>query len=292
MGLQVCVLASGSSGNCIFLGNNDTRLLIDAGVSCKVICERLAEIGVTPDDLNGICISHEHGDHHAGVAVFYRKFGIPVFGNAGTIEILGRMTKYAGIPWNVFTTGQFFRIGSLVVEPFPIPHDSFEPVGFIIRDDDTRIGICTDLGLATDVVRARLQGCDLIVLETNHDEELLLSSDRSWALKQRILGNKGHLSNRKAAALLCEVASDRLKTVFLAHLSRDCNRPHLAETTVRAELARAGFGHIALHLTYPDRVSTFWRHLVTNAPMVDMQKERSQRSRDQHPELALMDTSL
>ena len=258
MGLQVCVLASGSSGNCIYVGNDDTRILIDAGISCKTVCDRLAEIGVDPANLQGICLTHEHTDHQAGVPVLHRKFRLPLFANAGTVEVLGRQPKHRELTWNIFSTGQAFRIGSLVIEPFLISHDSFEPVGFTVSDGSTRIGVCTDLGLATDLVRARLRNCDLIVLETNHEEELLLASERSWPLKQRIMGNKGHLSNRRAAELLCEIASERLRAVFLAHLSQDCNRPHLAETTVRTALARAGVEHIALHLTYPDRVSTLW----------------------------------
>ncbi len=262
MGLQVCVLASGSSGNCIYVGNEDTRLLIDAGVSCKIICDRLAEIGVVPSSVQGVCITHEHTDHHAGLPVFYRKFGVPVFGNAGTVEVLGRSAKHSGIHWNIFTTGQPFRVGSLVVEPFLIPHDSFEPVAFTVRSGDIRIGVCTDLGVATDLVKARLRHCDLIVLETNHDEDLLLSSDRSWPLKQRIAGHKGHLSNRKAAALLSDVGCERLKAVFLAHVSQDCNRPQLAEDTVRTALSRVGLGHVDLHLTYPDRASALWQYPV------------------------------
>ncbi len=260
MGLQVCVLASGSTGNSIYVGNEDTRILIDAGVSCKVICSRLSEIGVDPASLQGICITHEHSDHHAGLLVMHKKFHIPVFGNAGTVEVLGRNAKHHELHWNIFTTGQPFRIGSLVIEPFLIPHDSFEPVAFTIRDDESKIGICTDLGIATDLVKARLRDCDLIVLETNHDEEMLLSSSRSWALKQRIIGQKGHLSNRKAAALLCDIRSERLQTVFLAHISQDCNRPHLALDTVRTVLEQAGMAHVELHMTYPDRVSSFWRY--------------------------------
>lgn len=289
MGLQVCVLASGSSGNCIYVGNEDTHLLIDAGVSCKVICERLSEIGVDPAALQGICISHEHGDHHVGVAVLHRKFGIPVFGNAGTVEVLGRSTRYEGLPWNVFTTGQPFRVGSIVVEPFPIPHDSFEPVAFILRDEESRIGICTDLGIATDLVRARLKQCNLLILETNHDEELLLGSERSWSLKQRIMGAKGHLSNRKATELLCSVACERLDSVFLAHMSRDCNRPQLAEDTVREGLTRAGLEHVSLHATYPDRVSHVWRHKDLACPSAQQSTEQPARQQSLHPELDLVD---
>ena len=266
VGLQVCVLASGSTGNSIYVGNEDTRLLIDAGVSCKVLCSRLAEIGVDPGSLQGICVSHEHTDHHAGLLVMHKKFDIPIFGNAGTVEVLGRSAKHSELRWNIFTTGQPFRIGALVIEPFLIPHDSFEPVAFTIRDDDSKIGVCTDLGVATDLVKARLRDCDVLVLETNHDEEMLLASTRSWPLKQRIIGQKGHLSNRKAAELLCEIGSERLQAVFLAHISQDCNRPRLAHDTVRAVLDKAGIEHVSLHLTYPDRVSTVWQHGTVAAP--------------------------
>jgi phosphoribosyl 1,2-cyclic phosphodiesterase len=259
VGLDVCVLASGSSGNCIYVGNQDTRILIDAGISCRVVCSRLAEIGVAPESIQALCVTHEHTDHYSGLSVLHRQLGLSLFGNAGTVEALSRSVKHRGLPWNVFTTGQSFRIGSLLVEPFRIPHDSYEPVAFVVSDRHCRVGICTDLGVATDLVRSRLKDCDMLVLETNHDEDLVLASSRPWSLKQRILGNKGHLSNRRAAELLCEVACDRLKTVYLAHLSRDCNRPDLALETVRTLLRRAGFHHVGLEITYPDQPSKMWR---------------------------------
>lgn len=274
MGLQVCVLASGSSGNCIYVGNEDTRILIDAGVSCKVICSRLEEIGIDPASIQALCVTHEHIDHHAGLAVLHRKFGVPLFGNAGTIEGLNRAVKHRGLPWNIFTTGQDFRVGSLLVEPFRIPHDSYDPVAFVVGDADSRVGVCTDLGLATDLVRERLRDCDVIVLETNHDEDLVLASARPWSLKQRILGHKGHLSNRKAAELLGEIASPRLRAVYLAHLSQDCNRPHLALETVRQMLGRTGMDHIGLYMTYAKRASVMWRHQETMCAMAAAVDER------------------
>jgi phosphoribosyl 1,2-cyclic phosphodiesterase len=255
VGLQVCVLASGSSGNCVYVGNEQTRILIDAGVSCRVICERLVEIGIDPTSIQALCVTHEHTDHHAGLSVLHRKLGLSLFGNAGTVEALGRVVKHHGLPWNIFTTGQSFRIGGLQIEPFRIPHDSNEPVAYVIGDGVSRVGVCTDLGIATDLVRSRLRDCDVVVLEANHDEELLMASSRPWPLKQRILGHKGHLSNHKAAELLCEVASDRLQAVFLAHLSRDCNHPRLAEGTVRKYLDRAGFAGVALYITHADGAS-------------------------------------
>lgn len=273
MGLEICVLASGSSGNCVYVGNSETRILIDAGISCKVACSRLAEIGVDPASIDAICVTHEHSDHYAGLAVLHRKFGMALFANAGTVEGLSRSAKHRDLSWNIFTTGQPFAIGSLRVDPFRIPHDSYDPVAFVIADNDSRVAVCTDLGLATDLVRSRLRDCDALILETNHDEELLLSSGRPWPLKQRILGHKGHLSNQHAADLLVEVASERLQAVFLAHLSRDCNRPDLAEKIVRTKLDRDGFQHVVLHCTHADRASILWRHPIPKVIDAQLQEQ-------------------
>lgn len=271
MGFQVCVLASGSSGNSIFVGNDDTRILIDAGLSCKEICNRLSCIDIHPESIHGLCVTHEHSDHHIGLPVLHRKYGMSLFGNTGTVERIGSSAKAAGLAWNIFTTGQPFRIGSLTVEPFMIPHDSEDPVAFIVRDETTKIGICTDLGVSTDLVREKLRDCDLIVLEANHDEEMLLASSRPWPLKQRILGPRGHLSNRHAAELLCAVASDRLAAVFMAHLSQDCNRQSLAEETIRHQMERAGFGHVRLYETFVDKVSCIWSPPDTSHPEQDVE---------------------
>jgi len=255
VGLQVCVLASGSSGNCVYVGGETTRLLIDAGVSCKVTLERLQAIGVDPRGIDAVCVTHEHDDHKASLAVLHRRMGVRLFGNAGTIEALEASTKTAGLAWQTFTTGHPFRIGTLCVEPFRVPHDSYDPVGFVISEGDARVAIATDLGMPTELVRQRLKNCGVIVLEANHDVDMLRDSSRPWSLKQRIGGRQGHLSNLKAGELLCDVASERLHTVFLAHISRDCNRPALAKHTVGEVLRRRGLTHINLCLTYPDRAS-------------------------------------
>lgn len=254
-GLKVCVLASGSSGNCIYVGGETTRLLIDAGVSCKVTSERLLALGVDPLCIDGVCVTHEHDDHKASLAVLHRRMNLALYGNAGTIEALERGSKTAGLAWQTFITGHTFTIGSFCIEPFRVPHDSLDPVGFVISEVDTRVGVVTDLGMATDLIRERLKHCNVIVLEANHDEDMLRDSNRPWPLKQRIAGRQGHLSNLKAAELLCDVASERLHTVFLAHLSSDCNRPALAKHTVTEFLRRRGITHIDIQLTYPDRAS-------------------------------------
>ncbi len=255
MALRLCVLASGSSGNCIYVGSENTNILIDAGVSGKATVERLTEIGVSPESLAAICLTHEHDDHKASLHVLHRRFGMGVYANSGTIEALAHNPKLSGLPWNVFTTGQPFEIGDLVLEPFRVPHDSYDPVGFVVRCGTARIGVATDMGMATELVRQRLRNCGALVLESNHDETMLQDSERPWALKQRIAGRQGHLSNAKAGSLLLDVAGDSLQTVFLAHLSRDCNTPSLALRTVKQVLHQGGLSHVDIKMTHASRIS-------------------------------------
>ena len=255
MALRLCVLASGSSGNCIFVGSDSTRILIDAGLSGKATAERLQGIGVEPESLDAICLTHEHDDHKASLGVLHRRFGVSLYTNSGTREALSRNEKMAALPWNVFTTGHSFSIGDLVLEPFRVPHDSYDPVGFAVTCGGARIGVVTDMGMATELVRQRLQSCRALVLESNHDEDMLKNSSRPWSLKQRIAGRQGHLSNAKAGSLIAEVAGDTLETVFLAHLSRDCNQPELALRTVRETLKREGLDAVDVKLTFAARAS-------------------------------------
>ncbi len=255
MALKLCVLASGSSGNCIFVGSDKTRILIDAGLSGKATAERLRSIDVDPESVEAVCLTHEHDDHKASLGVLHRRFGVSLYTNSGTLEALSRNPKMAALPWNIFTTGHAFTIGDLVLEPFRVPHDSYDPVGFAVSCGSARIGVVTDMGMATELVRQRLQSCAALVLESNHDEDLLKTSARPWSLKQRIAGRQGHLSNAKAGSLIAEVAGDTLRTVFLAHLSRDCNRPELALSTVRERLQREGVSDVDVKLTFAERAS-------------------------------------
>jgi len=255
MALLLCVLASGSSGNCVYVGSERTRILIDAGLSGKATAERLREIGVEPETLDAICLTHEHDDHKASLQVLHRRYGVPLYSNTGTIDALSRSEAMAGLPWNIFTTGHSFEIGDLVLEPFRVPHDSYDPVGFVVSCGSARVGVVTDMGMATELIRQRLQDCAALVLESNHDEGMLRDSSRPWSLKQRIAGRQGHLSNAKAGELIVAVAGDTLRTVFLAHLSGDCNTPDLALRTVREVLHRGGISQIDVKLTYACRVS-------------------------------------
>lgn len=255
MPLTVCVLSSGSSGNATYVSSGSTRLLIDVGLSCRQVEARLEAIGVALESVTAVCVTHEHGDHTAGISRLHRRTSVPVYANTGTINAVEHGVA-SGVGWQVFTTGQAFRVGDLSVHPFSVPHDSYDPVGFAIQaDDGSRVGVATDMGVVTSLVRERLRDCAVMVVEANHDEQMLRDADRPWSLKQRIAGRQGHLSNRQAGELVAELAGPATRVVFLSHLSADCNRPEAALKTVTRILADRQLGHIAVKLTYPDRPS-------------------------------------
>ncbi|MBN2685846.1 MAG: MBL fold metallo-hydrolase [Pontiellaceae bacterium] len=263
MGLEVCVLASGSSGNSIYIASPKTRILIDAGLSAKQVALRLEQIGVVPESINGICVSHEHGDHVGGIRVLQKRHGIPVYTNTGTLNGIRRQPKGTDIFAQVFQTGSPFTIGDIQVEPFSVPHDAYEPVGFRLQAGSYSVGVVTDLGMSTSLIQQKLKGCSAIVLESNHDEDLLREAPRPWSLKQRIRSRQGHLSNIDAARLIAECATDQLEHVFLAHLSSDCNTPDTALRTVASQLRLDGIGHINLEVTSATGISTIWRPAAT-----------------------------
>lgn len=258
MAIKLCVLASGSSGNCTLIQHGQSALLIDAGLNAKEFERRLADAGCEPGHIAGICISHEHADHISGLGQLHQRHGLPVYTNRGTREALQRQESLAGLPSRIFETGHAFDIGPFRVEPFSVPHDAYEPVGFIITADGVRIGVVTDMGVATTLIRANLKNCRVVVVESNHDEKMLRDSRRPEYLKQRILGRQGHLSNHAAAGLLADIAGPQLHTVYLAHLSEECNRGEVALKTTKQSLAAAGHHHVDVRLTYPDRVSEIW----------------------------------
>lgn len=255
MGLKLCVLASGSSGNCTYIASETTHLLVDAGLSGKKTIGLLEQVDGKAEHLTAICLTHEHSDHRSGLGVLQRRFGLQLFGNAGTIEAVEMDKKLNGLEWNVFSSGSAFTVGDLIVEPFSVPHDSYDPVGFIICSGDIRVGVITDMGIATSAIRERLKGCQALVVESNHDEGMLREADRPWMLKQRIAGRQGHLSNSQAGELVVDVAGTELKNIFLAHLSGDCNTPELAMKSMRSVLDNNNLGHIEVHMTFSDKAS-------------------------------------
>lgn len=259
MGMTVCVLASGSSGNCMYVASATTAILIDAGISAREFARRIESTGLDQTAIRAVCLTHEHNDHIAGLRVLYKRLGMALYANAGTIEALRRNPEMSGLPWQVFTNGSPFVIGELHVTPFSVPHDAYDPVGFIISDGCDNVGVVTDMGIVTELIRQRLKGCAVLVLEANHEEHLVTDASRPWYLKQRILGRQGHLSNRNAANLIADVAGSSLQTVFLAHLSAECNRPDLAQAVVTEILQQRGCPHVRVCLTSANQVSEVWR---------------------------------
>ena len=259
MSLCACVLASGSSGNCTYIGSDSTGLLIDAGLSGRETQKRLAQLGLDLSRIRAVCVSHEHGDHTAGLRVLNRRHGIPLYVNSATRDALCRDDGAEQLAWHVFQSGAPFTVGDLEVEPFTVPHDAADPVGFIVRAGDLRIGIATDIGMITERVVDALSGCQVLAIEANHDEDLLEAAERPWQLKRRVKGRLGHLSNEHAADMVARVAGPHLQHVFLVHLSADCNRPNLALQPITRMLKEAGHGHVRVSLTFPDRISDVWR---------------------------------
>ena len=258
MSLRVCVLGSGSSGNCTFIGCGSSAVLIDAGLSALQTSTRMEKIGASLSGVHGICVSHEHNDHTAGLRVLNRRHGIPVYANSATAEALRRDDELARLAWQVFSTGTMFPVGEFRIEPFTVPHDALDPVGFVVQANGTRVGVVTDMGMPTTLIREKLRSCHVIVLEANHDEDMLKRSKRPWSLIQRILGRQGHLCNDDAAKMLAEIAGPGLRHVFLAHISQQCNRGELALKTAEKTLRGNGHAHIKISLTYPDRISDVW----------------------------------
>lgn len=224
--MRVCLLASGSKGNSLFVEAGETKILIDAGLSAREIVARLASIEVAVSEIHGIIVSHEHNDHIRGAGTLARKFDIPVLlSYPASRETAGHFRSARLIE---FESGCSFEFRDLLIDPFPITHDTVDPVGIVVESRDGRIGVATDLGLATRLVREKLKGCRALVLESNHDEEMLANGPYPWHLKQRIKSRHGHLSNREAADLLADVLGPGLESVFLAHLSEVNNHPEKA----------------------------------------------------------------
>lgn len=235
-----CPLASGSKGNCIYLGTHQTKILIDAGLSAKAITAKLNEIQVDLGDIDAILITHEHCDHIQGLKILAYKLGIPVFANHETAK--GIVEYYHGEcpKFKIFTTGETFEFRDLQIHPFSIQHDTLDPVAFSIRYDELKLGFCTDLGFVTSLVQNQLRDCDYLYVEANHQPSMVHASARPYVYKQRVLGRCGHLSNESCGQLLASIAHPKLKHVHLAHLSSECNTPNTALNVVNEILRDSG----------------------------------------------------
>jgi phosphoribosyl 1,2-cyclic phosphodiesterase len=250
--VRFTILGSGSNGNCAYLETDQTRILIDAGLSARQIRQRLLSLGRTPENLTGILITHEHSDHIQGLAVLATKLRLPIYCNRLTKEAI-EVQCGPGLEFRLFSTGATFEAGDLLVDTFSVPHDAYDPVGFLIHAGPCKIGFLTDLGHATRLVVERVRRANILVLETNHDMKLLQDDlRRPWSIKQRIASRHGHLSNGAAAEVAEQIVSAELQHLYLGHLSADCNRPQLAHATVSQGLLRVGATHVRVETTSQD----------------------------------------
>jgi phosphoribosyl 1,2-cyclic phosphodiesterase len=232
---NLTLLGSGSAGNCAVIESDQCRLLIDGGLSARQIAQRLELAGIHPVELDGILLTHEHGDHVNGLEVLCKKFAVPIYCNPLTGETMRSGSLAQQRQWNFFQTGNTFSIKDITIETFPVPHDAVDPVGFVLHHGAASLGFITDLGFATKLVFERLRQVHTLVIETNHDEKMLQDDvRRPWPVKQRIMSRHGHLSNDAAALVVEELLGHNLRRAVLCHLSRDCNSAELATQSVRS----------------------------------------------------------
>lgn len=237
--MRLVSIASGSSGNCIYVGSENSHILVDAGISNKRIELGLNEIGIKGSEMSGILITHEHSDHTKGLGVLARKYGIPIYGTKETLEEIAGMKSLGNYPEDLFTPIQpdvDFYIGDLEVKPFHIDHDAANPVAYRIQHEHKAVAVATDLGHFDQYIIDHLLGVDAILLEANHDIRMLESGPYPYYLKKRILGDHGHLSNENAGRLLNYILHDNLKKILLGHLSKENNYAELAYETVKLEI--------------------------------------------------------
>lgn len=254
--LSVCVLASGSKGNAIYISDAQTAILVDAGLSGVEIGRRMQAAGLEMESLKAIVVSHEHSDHVRGVGVLARRHDLPVYITASTADAvedqLGRIKDLRH-----FEIGRTFTIDGLKIHPFSTSHDANDSAGFTIAQNGHKIGIATDLGIATTMVKEHLKNCSLLVLEANHDPTMLIEGPYPWPLKQRIKSRNGHLSNQASSELLSEIKHERLCHVILAHLSETNNTPEKALQTIQQVVDRTD--RFQLQVACQDRCSAIVR---------------------------------
>lgn len=232
--MRICSLASGSKGNCLYLETGETRLLVDAGLSLREITARLALIGIPPESLHGVLVTHEHLDHIRSAGSFARRYQVPVVISYATRQAAASHLKKA--PLLEFETGYAFAFRDCMVDPFPVTHDCCDPVGFLVESVEGRFGSATDLGVITRLVRDKLRGCRALNLEANHDPEMLQNGPYPWHLKQRIKSRHGHLSNQESLELLHDLAHADLQALVMAHLSEVNNHPDKVAATTSSFL--------------------------------------------------------
>jgi len=237
MNCSITILGSGSKGNSIIIHNKKNAIMIDAGFSRKELLKRLALKKISPENISALLITHEHIDHVRGARVFADAFNIPTYLTSETLKRLD-VKKQIGQRSFIFSAGSPFNIDDWKIIPFLIPHDAAEPVGFVIETNNIKIGIATDLGYINRLTEQKLFDCDVLIIESNYDVQMLRNSERPLSLKQRILSRHGHLNNQDTIDGLEKLLTPRTKNLFLAHLSSDCNTVDIVETAFEKELKR------------------------------------------------------
>ena len=238
--LELCTLASGSSGNSLLVTDGRTHVLVDAGISCRRICTGLKELGVEPTELAGVLITHEHSDHISGLTTLTKQLRLPVYASPGTGRQLCYRIAFLEELLRPVAPGEGFSVGGLAIESFPTSHDAAESVGYALSAGGRKAAVVTDLGYETGAVLRGIRGADLLVAEANHDVEWVQSGPYPYHLKARILGDRGHLSNEAGAELAWTAVEGGARTVVLAHLSHENNTPARAHEVVRGVLERRG----------------------------------------------------
>ena len=249
MDLNITVLGSGSSGNAVLISLGNYGILIDAGFSKKELLKRLDSCGIDPNIIKALLITHEHSDHVSGARVIADSFDIPMFANHSTFRAMDAgKEKKTGRKKNVFGTGDIFKLESFTIRSFKISHDSIEPVGFVIKAKNITIGYAMDLGYMDNITKARMKGCNVAILESNHDVGMLMNSTRPPYLKHRIKSRHGHLSNEQAMDALHELITQDTKTVMLGHLSSECNKYSIVNDLASKKLEQLARPDIKLYL--------------------------------------------
>lgn len=254
--MKLCSIASGSSGNCIYVGSSSTNLLVDVGISAKRVENGLNGIDIKPDTIQGILITHEHSDHIQGLGILARRYHIPIYATYGTAKSIQQVRSLGEIPEELFhyvKPNEAFMINDICVEPFSTSHDASDPVCYSMQAEGQKIGIATDLGKYDDYIVEKLSGAELLFIEANHDVNMLMVGKYPYYLKQRILGDRGHLSNDTSADLISRLLHPGLKRVLLAHLSKENNYEELAYETVCYGLSRNGVDFLADNVSVAHR---------------------------------------
>lgn len=254
---QISVLASGSTGNSLYLETDKKRILVDAGLSGKKVVSLLAEVGKKPEDLDAIFVTHEHVDHIKGVGVLARKYNLDVYANEGTWQAMDQaLGRLAPEQKHIFKMGTTMTLGDMDIESFGVSHDAAQPQFYRFYRNNKSFAMLTDTGYCSDYLRGVIKGADAYLIESNHDLEMLRMGGYPWPLKQRILGDKGHLSNEDGALVMTDVITDNTKRIYLGHLSKENNLVELAHMTMEETLKRYDYAvgeSFEIYDTSPDQ---------------------------------------